>query len=77
MKRSMQNFYALLHMLDSSRARAKPRSPAQAAAAGIVRHEINPVIRAAFETYPELDVEEILERCTPALTEVLLRALER
>jgi hypothetical protein len=60
----------LLHLLNSS-ARTKSRSPAHAAAAGIVRSEIIPTIWAAFETYPELDVEEVLELCAPALIEVL------
>jgi hypothetical protein len=75
-KRATQNFFALLHALDVSRS-GKPHSPAHAAAAGIVKHEINPIIRAAFETYPALDVEEILELCTPALVEVLSRVIER
>jgi hypothetical protein len=37
----------------------------------IVRTAILPVIAAAFETYPELDVEEVLALCVPALVERL------
>jgi hypothetical protein len=76
MKRATQNFFALLHALDASRS-GKPHSPAHAAAAGIVRHEINPIIRAAFATHPELDVEEILALCEPAMIEALTHVLKR
>jgi hypothetical protein len=37
----------------------------------IVRTVILPVIVAAFETYPELDIDEVLARCVPALVEQL------
>jgi hypothetical protein len=37
----------------------------------IVRTVILPVIAAAFETYPELDIDEVLARCVPALVERL------
>jgi hypothetical protein len=37
----------------------------------IVRTVILPVITAAFETYPELDIDEVLALCVPALVERL------
>jgi hypothetical protein len=74
MHRATQNFFALLAMLDSAR---EPRSQAQAAAAGIVRHEILPILAAGFETYPEKDVSEILTLCEPALIDVLQHIIER
>jgi hypothetical protein len=37
--------------------------------------EINRTIAAAFETYPELDVAEILKLCRPALEHLQRRAL--
>jgi len=42
---------------------------------GAVKHVILPTITAAFETYPELDVAEILQLCAPALEEALRREL--
>ena len=38
----------------------------------VVRTWIIPTIAAAFESYPELDVADVLDRCTAALTEKLL-----
>jgi hypothetical protein len=37
----------------------------------VVRTWIVPTIAAAFETYPELDVADVLDRCVVALTERL------
>jgi hypothetical protein len=37
--------------------------------------EINRTIAAAVETYPELDVAEILELCRPALEDLLRHSL--
>jgi len=37
----------------------------------IVRHGVLPIIAAAFETYPELTGDEILELCVPALADRL------
>jgi hypothetical protein len=74
MNRRTENFFALCAMLDNSR---KPRSPAHAAAKGFVEHEIFATIRFAFETYPELSVEEVLEVCRPHLVDALSRILER
>jgi hypothetical protein len=71
--RSNANFFALCAMLESS----GKRSPARAAALGIVRYEIVPIIRAASETYPELSVDEILELCEPSLVDVLVRVIEK
>jgi hypothetical protein len=34
---------------------------------------IIPTVAAAFETYPELDVAEVLKLCAPALAEELRR----
>jgi hypothetical protein len=76
MNRSTENFFALLHLLNSSRTN-KRHSPARAAAAGIVKHEIMPIIRSAFEVYPEKDIDEVLVICEPALTEALFRIIER
>jgi hypothetical protein len=69
-----QAFYALCALLQDS---AHAKSRADAAARGIVRHEILPIIRAGFQTYPELETEEILELCTPALVETLRQIMER
>ena len=44
------------------------------AAADIVT-EITATIRARFDTYPELDVDEILKLCRPALERLQRRAL--
>jgi hypothetical protein len=40
-------------------------------ARGIVRFSIFPTIAAGFETYPELDVAEVLRVCERALTDTL------
>jgi len=45
------------------------------AAASFVKHVIVPTIAAAFETYPELDVAEVLSLCAPALTDELAREI--
>jgi hypothetical protein len=37
--------------------------------------EINRTIEAKFETYPELDVGEILRLCRPSILDLLRRAL--
>jgi hypothetical protein len=71
--RSNANFFALCAMLESS----GKRSPTHAAALGVVRYEIAPIIRNAFEVYPEKDVEEILTLIEPALTEIVRRIVEK
>jgi hypothetical protein len=38
-----------------------------------VETSIIPTVAAAFETYPELDVAEVLKLCVPALSEELRR----
>jgi|GraSoiStandDraft_29_1057270.scaffolds.fasta_scaffold1603968_2 hypothetical protein len=51
-----------------------PRRP-EHRAASFVKRVIVPTIAAAFETYPELDVAEVLSLCVPALTDELAREM--
>jgi len=74
--RSNENFFALMTMLQSG-ARSRARSPAHAAAKGIVRLEILPIIRVAFEIHQGKDASEILALCEPALIEVVRRVIEK
>jgi hypothetical protein len=71
-----KNFFALCALLEASGRRAAGRTPAQIAAISIVRHQLLPILRAGFETYPELDVEQVLERCEYALADQLAPILE-
>jgi hypothetical protein len=77
MDRANQNFFALIHMLDSSRGGKRARSPEHAAALAITRHELLPILNAAFENHPQLDTPEVLELCVPALAEALQHHLKR
>jgi hypothetical protein len=43
----------------------------------IVKTVILPVVAAAFETYPELDTDEVLALCAPALTDRLFFELKQ
>jgi hypothetical protein len=71
MDRHNKNFFALCAMLESSGRRAKRLSPAQLTASGIIRHQIWPIVRAGFETYPKKTVDEILDLCERAAIDVL------
>jgi hypothetical protein len=77
-----KQFFALCALLDgassSSSARARARStPAQLTASAIVRHQLLPILRAALAAYPEQSTDAILEKCAPALAEVLVPIIER
>jgi hypothetical protein len=63
-----QSFFALCSLLQNS---ARPKSKAHATAMAVVRYELIPILDSAFKTYPELDPEEILALCEPAMVEVL------
>jgi hypothetical protein len=71
-----KNFFALVALLEASGRRAQRHTPAQLTANSIVRHQMLPILRAAFETYPEKDIEEVLEISAPALADVLVPILE-
>jgi len=74
MDRRNEAFFALIHLLQSGE---HARSRHHAAAAGIVDHEILPIIQTAFETYPEKDTDEVLSLCKPALIDVIVQILKR
>jgi hypothetical protein len=69
-------FFALCALLQSSRV-DKPFLRAHAAAAAVVETEILPILATAFEVHRELDVDEILELCKPAIAEVLRTVMKR
>lgn len=71
-----RNFFALCAMLENSGRRSKRHTPAQLTAISIVRHQLLPILRAAFETYPEKDTEEVLRICEYALADKLVPIIE-
>jgi hypothetical protein len=79
MSRSTKNFFALVALLEASSSSRRPKrrlTPAQLTAISIVRHQLLPILRAAFETYPEKDTEEVLAICEYALADVLVPIIE-
>lgn len=73
MDKRNESFFALVHLLQDGE---HARSRHHAAAAGIVDYEITPLYRAALETHPQLDAEEIFELVRPALIDLITRIIE-
>jgi hypothetical protein len=71
-----KNFFALVAMLEASGRRSKRHTPAQLTAISIVRHQLLPILRAGFATYPEKDTDEVLALCEYALADVLVPIIE-
>ena len=59
-------------MDEAVRALRRDRRTSRAQARAAVRSVIIPTIAAAFETYQELDVPDVLRRCEPCLVEALV-----
>jgi len=69
-------FYALCALLQNS-GRRKHRSLAYVSADAFVRFQLAPVLRVAAKNFPEFDVEELIELCTPAWNDALEPLFER